>query len=126
MQVLVVLLDVVGQLAHQDGVDLFELAERLAAGVEDVLVAGLPALELGDLAGPLLAVDLDGLAGELELLALDLEDLPLDVQRLVLEVDQQMEQGDGSLALATTAAGPCPVGETSIRYVQAGRRRVLA
>ena len=53
-QVLVVLADVLGQVAHQGGVDLFEVGERFLARFEDGLVPGLPALQLGDLAGALL------------------------------------------------------------------------
>ena len=45
-----------------DGVNLLEPAQRVAAGVKHVLVSGLPSLELGTLAGSLLAADLNHLS----------------------------------------------------------------
>ena len=45
-QVLVVFLGIGGQLAHQGGVDLFQVPQRLATAFQHVLVPGLPALEL--------------------------------------------------------------------------------
>src|SRR5262249_7005038 len=76
-QIIVVILDVIGEVAHQCGMHLLEPPQRLAAGVDDVLVARLPALELRALAGPLLAIDLEQLPRDLELLPLDLQDLAL-------------------------------------------------
>ncbi len=70
-EVLVVLGNVVGQLAHEGGVDLLKVSERFLAVLEDVLVAVLPALQFGDLAGTLVTANLGGFAGELQLLALD-------------------------------------------------------
>jgi hypothetical protein len=93
-QVLVVLGDVVDQLAHQGGVDLLELAERLPALLDHRLVPLLPALQLGDLPGPLLAGDLRGLAGQLELMLLVLEDLLLKLEGLRLEPHQHLQEGD--------------------------------
>ena len=94
-QIIVIILDVIGQVAHQGGMDLLEPAQSLAAGIEDVLVAHLPPLELGALACALLPADLEQLPGDLELLPLDLQDLPLGFQGLVLEVGQEMEEEDG-------------------------------
>ena len=91
-QVLVVLGDVVDQLAHQGGVDLFELAERVATLVDHLVMPGLPALELGHLARSLVAGDLGGLSRQLQLLLLVLEDQLLDLQRLRLDLDQRMKQ----------------------------------
>ena len=99
--------------------DALELAEGVLAVVDDVLVAVLPAFELGDLPGPLVAGELGRLAGEFELLPLVLEDLPLDVQGLRLERDQGMEQDDRvGRARAHRDRRPGRSGETSIRYVQ--------
>jgi hypothetical protein len=83
---------VVDQISHQGRVDLFELAERLAALVNDPFVAGLPAFQFGDLSLPLLAGDLGGFLGQLKLLLLVLEDLPLDVEGLRLQGHHCVEQ----------------------------------
>ena len=95
--------------------DLLEPAQGVAAGLDDVLVAGLPALELGPLAGPLLAIDLHHLAREVELLALDFHHLANRVERLVLEVDHHVEEHDRVVGVGDADEGPCPVGETSMR-----------
>ena len=92
-QVLVVVGDMVDQFAHQGGVDLLELAERLTALVEHLLVPGLPAFQLADLPGPLLPGDLGGLLGQLQLLLLMHQDLPLDIERLRLQRHHRMQQG---------------------------------
>ena len=80
-----------------------------------MLVARLPALDLGSLAGALLAVDLEQLVGDLELLTLESELLTLNLEGLILEVRQRWRRRIGSLGLAMPAAGFWPVGETSMR-----------
>ena len=86
-QILVIVLDVVGHISHERGMNLFEPGQRISAGVENVFVAILPTLQFGPLAGSLLASNLGELAGEFELLTLRLKTLALELESLSLEVD---------------------------------------
>ena len=118
-QVLVVLGDVVDQLAHQGGVDLFELAERLAALVEHPVVArpaSAPARRSGGPAArgrpgrprgpaPVAAAGSGGSAAGLPGSA-------------TASATSTCSRATGSpLGLPGVGVGGCPVGDTSIRYV---------
>ncbi len=121
-QVLVVLADILGQVAHQGGVNLFETGERFFAVFEHRFMAGLPALEFGDLTGTLFPVDLRGLAGEFQLLALNLQTLPLDFQGLRLQIDEQMEERDRIVGVGDDGRRPLS-GRRDFHPVRPVRRR---
>jgi len=63
-EIFVIILDVIGQLAHERCVDLLEPAQGITAGIEHVVVADLPPFQLGALPGPLFAANLDRFARE--------------------------------------------------------------
>ena len=58
-EIFVIILDVIGQLAHERCVDLLEPAQGITAGIKHVVVADLPPFQLGALPGPLFAANLD-------------------------------------------------------------------
>lgn len=93
-EIFVIILDVIGQLAHERRVDLLEPAQGITTGIKHVLVADLPPFQLGTLPGPLFAANLDRFSREIELLPLHFQKLPQRIERLVLKIDQEMEQDD--------------------------------
>ncbi len=93
-KVLVVLLDILGQIRHQRGVNLLELSQRIATVVEDGFVTVLPPFQFGELTRSLISTDLRGLSGQLKLLSLHLQHLTLELEILILKVHQQVQQGD--------------------------------
>src|SRR5262249_22592007 len=84
--------------------------QRLAAGVEDGVVAGLPTLELGTLAGALAAGGLEELAGDLPLLTLVVPPLALGLPRPGLNVGRPGGQGDGCSGVGDGRRGVLPGG----------------
>jgi len=69
-QIFVIILDVIGQLAHERRVDLLEPAQGITTGIKHVVVADLPPFQLGALPGPLFAANLHCFARQIELLPL--------------------------------------------------------
>ena len=113
-EVLVVLLDVLGQVAHQRGVDRLQLRERVLAVIEDGLVPLLPFLQLGDcrllLAGEL-AVPRARSSWAFWISA--------DWRSISRVCDWRLtitcSRATGSFTSAGTTPGAAPVGETSMR-----------
>ncbi len=75
-----VILDIVRQFAHERCVHLFEPAQRIAAGLEHVLMPNLPSFQFCSLSGPLFAAHLDSFARQIKLLALQFQKLAQSVK----------------------------------------------